>query len=60
VAGGPLRYDAAPGATASVTANENRLSLSDNLIPSETVLFQSHKHSDAEFEAKKRELLARI
>jgi len=33
-----------PGAIASVTANEDGMSLSDNLIPSETVLFQSHKH----------------
>ena len=36
------------------------MSLSDNLIPNETVLFQSRKLSDEEFEAKKRELLARI
>ena len=36
------------------------MSLSDNLIPNETVPFQSHTLSDEEFEAKKRELLARI
>jgi hypothetical protein len=43
-AGRPLRYDAASGAIASVTANEGAMSLSDNLIPNETVLFQAHKH----------------
>ena len=35
------------------------MSLSDNLIPNEIVLFRSHTLSDEEFEAKKRELLAR-